>query len=81
MDRNDINAWPIPKTGVAPLTGSVDRNDRFPVDFAALVFVAPLTGSVDRNIRKIAKECGLDIVAPLTGSVDRNSKRDIRLDG
>ena len=37
------------KPVVAPLTGSVDRNEALGDDWAAAQWVAPLTGSVDRN--------------------------------
>ena len=37
-------------TSVAPLTGSVDRNDAGNVQGQPVAAVAPLTGSVDRNV-------------------------------
>ena len=55
---------------VAPLAGSVDRND----ELTALRQgnrVAPLAGSVDRN-QKPKLTPPIRAVAPLAGSVDRN---------
>ena len=59
---------------VAPLAGSVDRNDAVPGAVLGDGPVAPLAGSVDRNgrIRTGAAQPGL--VAPLAGSVDRNDE-------
>ena len=57
--------------GVAPLTGSVDRNTLRWVS-VSMIQVAPLTGSVDRNCNFHPKNRRILSVAPLTGSVDRN---------
>ena len=57
--------------GVAPLTGSVDRNTLRWVSVSMLQD-APLTGTVDRNCNFHPKNRRILSVAPLTGSVDRN---------
>ena len=59
-------------TPVAPLTGSVDRNDRQSLRSLLNSAVAPLTGSVDRNEGVAGDIADVVRVAPLTGSVDRN---------
>ena len=59
---------------VAPLAGSVDRNDAGDVE-GQPVFVAPLAGSVDRNGQAFNDLTEIQKVAPLAGSVDRNSGR------
>ena len=56
---------------VAPLAGSVDRNN-VTNDEAEALLVAPLAGSVDRNTAFALPASGLGDVAPLAGSVDRN---------
>ena len=66
-------AGPAPE--VAPLTGSVDRNDDDTIDYISEQVVAPLTGSVDRNSMVTKAIQLLRIVAPLTGSVDRNNEQ------
>ena len=57
---------------VAPLAGSVDRNDTEMLK-ALYEKVAPLAGSVDRNNKDEGTITLLE-VAPLAGSVDRNWK-------
>ena len=55
---------------VAPLAGSVDRNNK-DEGTISLLEVAPLAGSVDRNTSCLP-EPQKGEVAPLAGSVDRN---------
>ena len=57
---------------VAPLTGSVDRNDFGIPKGQDGADVAPLAGSVDRNGELLGKIGGARLVALLAGSVDRN---------
>ena len=57
--------------GVAPRTGSVDRNQGGLSYEDYETAVAPRTGSVDRNYASIYKRSEV-CVAPRTGSVDRN---------
>ena len=56
---------------VAPLAGSVDRNEDDTAEAVYFVNVAPLAGSVDRNLNYQALDTSME-VAPLAGSVDRN---------
>ena len=56
---------------VAPLAGSVDRNDALH-PFQDFQVVAPLAGSVDRNVFFAVLVNTRLSVAPLAGSVDRN---------
>ena len=56
---------------VAPLAGSVDRNDKEKQRFLEVEPVAPLAGSVDRNDGSGTMPLAAE-VAPLAGSVDRN---------
>ena len=56
---------------VAPLVGSVDRNEDILTAAVAVAAVAPLVGSVDRNVPAAGASMGR-LVAPLVGSVDRN---------
>ena len=45
----NVQAWHSSPVAVAPLAGSVDRNDKNCKQNAHLSAVAPLAGSVDRN--------------------------------
>ena len=60
--------------GVAPLAGSVDRNQQYNGFVILTVVVAPLAGSVDRNRYGLATMMRPVCVAPLAGSVDRNNE-------
>ena len=59
---------------VAPLAGSVDRNNNVSLKSRLHVDVAPLAGSVDRNQYMAKEKTEAECVAPLAGSVDRNKK-------
>ena len=50
MDRNQALEEQEIMADVAPLAGSVDRNEALPVEIKQKFGVAPLAGSVDRNL-------------------------------
>ena len=61
----------VPAPPVAPLAGSVDRNNDLTEIQKQQALVAPLAGSVDRNTSTRCSAAPM-AVAPLAGSVDRN---------
>ena len=64
------DVWRARGSAVAPLAGSVDRNETMLTRFLKMQ-VAPLAGSVDRNTKMKVSPVSYS-VAPLAGSVDRN---------